>query len=200
MQDEQASASADAASTEEPLPDLETRARQALQIAMDLFDTQADWVSFFRQILGAKGVVWQMFQSQADREAFERTVEYAEIQHMVARLRKRGDTNLEVDEPFKVITVRLPKSMREALQEEAKALGTTMNQLCISKLLQLVDGEVVPGGRKPPTLRPKRPAEEAPQQANESPGGSTPSDDNDLANAVDESVVQPRDEEDQSEI
>jgi len=38
----------------------------------------------------------------------------------------------------------LPKSMHEALKDEAKQHGTSMNKLCISKLLQVVDDELVP--------------------------------------------------------
>jgi hypothetical protein len=43
-----------------------------------------------------------------------------------------------------VITVRLPKSLHESLRAEAHDRHTSMNKLCISKLLQVVDGELVP--------------------------------------------------------
>jgi predicted HicB family RNase H-like nuclease len=43
-----------------------------------------------------------------------------------------------------VITVRLPQSLHEALKDEAHAHRTSMNQLCISKLLQFIDGDFVP--------------------------------------------------------
>jgi hypothetical protein len=41
--------------------------------------------------------------------------------------------------------VRLPKSLHEALKEEAHVYRTSMNKLCISKLLQFIDNEFVPG-------------------------------------------------------
>lgn len=44
----------------------------------------------------------------------------------------------------RVITVRLPKSLHEALKTEAYGRKTSMNQLCISKLLQVIDAEMVP--------------------------------------------------------
>jgi predicted HicB family RNase H-like nuclease len=43
-----------------------------------------------------------------------------------------------------VITVRLPKSLHESLRAEAHDRRTSMNKLCISKLLQVVDGDLVP--------------------------------------------------------
>ena len=43
-----------------------------------------------------------------------------------------------------MITVRLPKSLHEALRDEAHEHRTSMNKLCISKLLQFIDSEQVP--------------------------------------------------------
>ncbi len=53
---------------------------------------------------------------------------------------------MEAQEPTRVITVRLPKSLHEALRVEAHEHRTSMNKLCISKLLQIIDGQQVPGG------------------------------------------------------
>ena len=51
---------------------------------------------------------------------------------------------LDEEEPTRVITVRLPKSLHEALRVEAHEHQTSMNKLCISKLLQFIDGDKVP--------------------------------------------------------
>jgi hypothetical protein len=47
-------------------------------------------------------------------------------------------------EPTRVITVRLPKSLHESLRAEAHEKRTSMNKLCISKLLQFIDTDLVP--------------------------------------------------------
>ena len=47
-------------------------------------------------------------------------------------------------EPTRVITVRIPRSMHDALKVEAHEHNTSMNKLCISKLLQFADRELVP--------------------------------------------------------
>ena len=44
-----------------------------------------------------------------------------------------------------MITVRLPKSLHESLRTEAHEKRTSMNKLCISKLLQMIDTELIPG-------------------------------------------------------
>ena len=48
------------------------------------------------------------------------------------------------NEPTRVITVRLPKSMHEYLRTEAHDLRTSMNKLCISKLLQVIEEDMIP--------------------------------------------------------
>ncbi|MBM4004525.1 MAG: toxin-antitoxin system HicB family antitoxin [Planctomycetes bacterium] len=43
------------------------------------------------------------------------------------------------NKPTRVITVRLPRSLHEALKDEAKNRSTSLNQLCVAKLLQVID-------------------------------------------------------------
>ncbi len=63
---------------------------------------------------------------------------------MVAGLRGRKIPGNNSNEPTRVITVRLPESLHEALKAEASDHNTSMNKLCISKLLQvLIENERV---------------------------------------------------------
>ena len=59
---------------------------------------------------------------------------------------KRSSVDSE-NEPTRVITVRLPKSMHEYLRTEAHDLHTSMNKLCISKLLQVIGEDMIPNER-----------------------------------------------------
>ena len=63
---------------------------------------------------------------------------------MLTRLRERSSDNEIQQEATKVITVRLPKSLHDALKAEAHDHRTSMNRLCISKLLQFIDTQLVP--------------------------------------------------------
>jgi len=112
--------------------------------AYDLYCGNPDWVSFFRDILGLNGVVRQYFTTRESMADFERTETYAEIQQMLTRLRERAADTPPLQEPTRVITVRLPKSLHDALRAEAHDHHTSMNKLCISKLLQFIDNELVP--------------------------------------------------------
>ena len=85
---------------------------------------------------------------------FKQTDEYNRSQQMLAKLREPGGTPPdENEEPTRVITVRLPKSLHEALRVEAHEHCVSMNKLCISKLLQFIDNELVPSDAQRASLR-----------------------------------------------
>jgi predicted HicB family RNase H-like nuclease len=122
----------------------ESREQTALRIASERFSKATDWVTFFREILGVDGIIRRTFSNPDELEAFERRDEYIQIQQMLAKLRERKEAQNEEGEPTRVITVRLPKSLHESLRHEAHSRQTSMNKLCISKLLQMIDNELVP--------------------------------------------------------
>ena len=121
----------------------EERRHTARRIASEMYQHQPDWVAFFREVLGVDGLIRRLFATPEELAAFEKTDEYAEIQQMLAKLRERTSNGGDGKEPTRVITVRLPKSLHESLRAEAHDRKTSMNQLCISKLLQMIDGELV---------------------------------------------------------
>jgi predicted HicB family RNase H-like nuclease len=119
--------------------------QDVFRIADEIFRQRPSWVTFFREVLGVDGIVRQVYNSPETLSQFEQTTEYQKIQQMLAKLRE-NDSDLPGGprEPTRVITVRLPKSLHESLRAEAHDRHTSMNKLCISKLLQVVDGELVP--------------------------------------------------------
>lgn len=120
-----------------------TRSDQVLRYAEQLFAKGPNWVAFYREILGVRGLVRRCFPTPQALAEFEQTPAYAEVQRMLSRLRTNGDAMCWA-EPVHSITVRLPASLHEALKSEARQRETTMNKLCISKLLQSIDEELVP--------------------------------------------------------
>ena len=130
-----------------------SRCQKVLQVARELFQSKPDWVTFFRETLGVSGAARSVFPRQQDYVAFEKSREYSEIQNMVLALRNRKIPGSSGNEPTRVITVRLPESLHEALKAEASDHNTSMNKLCISKLLQvLVDNGQISAKSIPPRL------------------------------------------------
>ena len=119
------------------------------RVSEDLLEQGQDWVTFYREILGLHGVARHTFPTREAFAAFEQSEDYKDILQMVAKLRRQGPMALDENEPTRVITVRLPKSLHEALRVEAHDHRTSMNKLCISKLLQFIDGESVPTDTEP---------------------------------------------------
>ncbi len=120
--------------------------QDVFRVADEIFRQRPSWVTFFREVLGVDGIVRQAYNTPEALAQFEQTSEYQQIQQMLAKLRESdADMPGGPREPTRVITVRLPKSLHESLRTEAHERHTSMNKLCISKLLQMVDGELIPG-------------------------------------------------------
>lgn len=119
--------------------------RELLSRAQALYLQSKDWVSFFRQTLGVQGFVHSAFNTTEEATEFEQSEEFREISQMVAQLRnnrrrkkkRKGDDR----EPTKVITVRMPKSLHELLAAQATQRGISINNLCIGKLLQMIEAD-----------------------------------------------------------
>ncbi len=121
--------------------------QEVLEFAENLYRQNPDWVTFFREILGVEGCVRKAFPTFDDLTAFEQSQQFDKIQKLVVRLREKRSSVDAENEPTRVITVRLPKSMHEYLRTEAHDLRTSMNKLCISKLLQVIGQEMIPNDR-----------------------------------------------------
>jgi predicted HicB family RNase H-like nuclease len=126
--------------------DMDSKKKTVFGVAQDFFKTSPDWVTFFREVLGMDGVVRKAFLDPKALAEFELTEEYAEIQQMLAQLREQANI-LPPKEPTRVITIRIPQSLHDALTSEAVAYHTSVNKLCISKLMQIIDGELVPSDK-----------------------------------------------------
>ena len=129
------------------------RYQEVLATAQQMVTPETAWVTFFRKVMGVEGVIRKAFPTLDELSEFEKSEEYATIQRIVVKLReKKGGSDSET-EPTRVITVRLPKSMHEYLQTEAHDMRTSMNKLCISKLLQVVEQDMIPNERTSPARR-----------------------------------------------
>ncbi len=128
----------------EVFDDSERLRQQVYEVASALFHNNANWVRFYREVLGLTGIVRKCFPTREQLAAFKKTATYAEIQWMLCQLRCRATDTPPREESFGVITVRLPKSLQDSLRVEAYEQRTSMNKLCISKLLQLIDENLVP--------------------------------------------------------
>jgi predicted HicB family RNase H-like nuclease len=117
--------------------------QEVLNVAQELYSQDPDWVAFFREILGIEGALRKAFPTADELAEFEKSREYSQIQGMLARLRERGRGKPSQPEPTRVITVRLPKSLHDSLRAEAHERRTSMNRLCIAKLLQVVDDQLL---------------------------------------------------------
>lgn len=99
------------------------------------------WTKIYRETLAPCGMIGQL--STEEQAAFRKSKECAVVQEIIAEIRKRQRQE-DGTEQLKVITIRLPAVLHEALRQEGHQRQTSMNRLCISKLLQSIDPDLVP--------------------------------------------------------
>ncbi len=117
----------------------DTQASTVLQVAERLYSMDPEWVIFFREMLGVEGVVRRTFRDPEALARFECSPQYARIREMLDTLRTRQQSRPIERESQRVVTVRMPRSLHETLKNEAGLLQVSVNTLCISKLMKLLD-------------------------------------------------------------
>lgn len=140
---------------------IQANTRELMRIAKEMYLQEPDWVSFFREMMGVGGVMRTLFPDPDSQAAFEQTPAYMKLQQMIRTLRDREKT-FPPKESTRVITIRIPASLHDSLTAEAYERYTSVNKLCISKLLQIVENELVPSKKKrePRAAKPKEKKEE----------------------------------------
>jgi predicted HicB family RNase H-like nuclease len=129
-------------------------AAAVLEVAERLHAMTPEWVVFFREVLGVDGIVRRTFNTPEALVRFECTPHYARIREMLDELREKQRERPGDREAQRVITVRMPSSLHETLRAEADELRVSINALCISKLMKLIDGD---GRRELTGVQPQSP-------------------------------------------
>lgn len=133
--------------------DTDHAAAAVLEVAERLHSITPEWVVFFREVLGVEGIVRRTFNTPEALVRFECSPHYARIREMLDDLRERQRERPAERDVQRVVTVRMPSSLHETLKAEADEMRVSINTLCISKLMKLIDGE---GRRELTTVGPQR--------------------------------------------
>ena len=118
---------------------LHQRELAVLQVAERLHAMNPEWVIYFREVLGVDGVVRRTFREAEELVRFECSPHYARIREMLDDLRNRQQAIPAGRETQRVVTVRMPRTLHESLKAEAESMEVSINTLCISKLLKILD-------------------------------------------------------------
>jgi predicted HicB family RNase H-like nuclease len=130
---------------------IERKATRVLEHAKTLAEVVESWADFSAEIFGqTDGTVAKAFRSEIERQAFYDSVQYKEIQKILAGLMRKfgiaaGSQRKEKSGKF---VVRLPRTVHQKLDIEAKREGVSLNQLATSKLsVPLSDAIELPKAR-----------------------------------------------------
>ncbi|WP_372721334.1 hypothetical protein [Novipirellula sp.] len=159
----------------------EQKGKEVLRLAQEAFAKTGSWVVFYREMLGVDGVVRKLFTDSESMRQFEASDEFAELQEMVAAMRSQDPSKGDSAEPERMITIRLPMSLHDALKVESAEMNLSINKLCISKLLQPVAGRFIPlqqgrrRGRRPGPQGPRKQVQDAIESTSNSVPSESPS-------------------------
>jgi transcription termination factor NusA len=120
-------------------PGTDHAAAAVLEVAERLHSIGPEWLVFFREELGVDGIVRRTFNTPDALIRFECTPHYARIREMLDDLRERERERPAERATQRVVTVRMPRSLHETLKAEAEEMRVSINTLCISKLLKMLD-------------------------------------------------------------
>jgi predicted HicB family RNase H-like nuclease len=138
-----------------PSASLEERCHQVLHCATELFGLAPTWSAFYREVLGVEGAARSLFADAAEMCAYEESDAHSKVLEMLTALRSRDLPDCDPNEAQRMITVRIPSSLHDSICKEANDLQVSVNKLCITRLVQRVDRELVPSsaqkrrGRRP---------------------------------------------------
>ncbi len=119
--------------------DLDQQLRASLlDAAKNLEDGRPQWAVFYRQVFGSRGLIHQVYPDPDDRYEFTQTDEYRQLKAMLNSLR-----SIVVGGAHRVITVRMPPELHEALKAEAKEKGASLNTIAVAKLLQELESDAL---------------------------------------------------------
>ena len=133
----------------------EKKRKLVFETATELFGVAPTWTAFYRETLGGSGVARALFVAADEAREFECSDEHSKVLEMLTILRSRDLPENDPHEQQRMITVRIPKSLHDAICDEANELAVSVNKLCISRLLQKVDLAMIPSssqkrrGRRP---------------------------------------------------
>lgn len=133
----------------------ESRVAYVIHCATEMFGVAPTWTAFYREVLGGDGVMRQSICCPEEMAKFECCDDHSKLLEMLTVLRSRDLPENDPHEPQRMITVRIPKSLHDAICEEANQLAVSVNKLCISRMLQKVDKSMIPSstqkrrGRRP---------------------------------------------------
>ena len=106
--------------------------------ATAMYLTRPHWLDFYAAVFGLDGLIRRVFPDKISRQRFEATRLYADLFVMLLELRGSDDreTPLPAGTEGRVLTIRVPAAVHEALKVEAHEVRMSLNKLCQSKILQ----------------------------------------------------------------
>jgi hypothetical protein len=111
--------------------ELEAKLQQLLTHTQSIVDSGANYNEVWNAVFGVGARYGQLFPTKANRDAIDAMATLKKIRAIIAKVPKPAEP---VSEKSGQLILRLPKSLHQALANEADAEGVSLNQLLLSKI------------------------------------------------------------------
>ena len=134
---------------------MEGEFREVVERAIEIIESCTTWAEAHGKVFGVDGYLGRLFDDRTTQCRFRDSFEYRVILESLAELRARDTNKSTATQPMRILTIRLPQSVHQAMAAEADSMRVSINQLGISKLLVEIDPRLVPDqqtqrrGRRP---------------------------------------------------
>lgn len=115
---------------------IQRKANRVLEQAKGLAEWAETWADFSNAVFGPKGLMARAFPTDIEREAFLDSRQYQEVQTILTDLMRRVGVaaGAQPKEKSGRFVVRVPKTIHQKLDIEAKRESVSLNQLAVAKL------------------------------------------------------------------
>ena len=111
--------------------ELEAKLQQLLTHTQSIVDSGANHNEVWNAVFGVGARYGQLFPTKAERDAVDAMATLKKIRAIIAKVPKPAEP---VSEKSGQLVLRLPKSLHQALANEADAEGVSLKQLLLSKI------------------------------------------------------------------
>ena len=111
--------------------ELEAKLQELLKHTQSIVESGANFNEVWNAVFGIGARYSQLFPTKAERDAIDAMATLKKIRAIIANVPRPAGP---VSEKSGQLLLRLPKSLHQALADEADAEGVSLNQLLLSKI------------------------------------------------------------------
>ena len=110
----------------------DSKAATLLDSALQLHAANPSWPDFYAAVFGVGGQIALSYPTETERREFQKSAEYGKIQGLLRSLIAASSKPQRT--ASSVVTVRMQRTLHDALVEQSRQAKVSLNALCLQRL------------------------------------------------------------------